>query len=293
MNKEIGVVIQGPLITYGQGPNISVSGFNTLETILLNIERIQKIGFEYVISTWEIGDYDTESHNIMNQLKTRQAKILISPVPNLFDPDNRLKQKISIIRGIERLQKLNCKYIVKVRTDMIIPKEFWQEEIHRIVKIKDKIYVSEILNSPFYIGDFIVAGEISYFSKILNSMIIQKKYHPRIASNDGLQLYNTQDSLDKYSAVKFLLFLVIRKAKLIRDWEELIKKRIVIGNRNIFENIVWRGLKMSEVIPCEKFIFNGEVTKFNVQSFKEMIFVYKKYLCLVMKKINTIIGRSL
>jgi hypothetical protein len=46
MNKEIGVVIQGPLITYGQGPNISVSGFNTLETILLNIERIQKIGLK-------------------------------------------------------------------------------------------------------------------------------------------------------------------------------------------------------------------------------------------------------
>ena len=49
---KIGIVIQGPLVTYGQGPNNSNGGFYSLETILENVERMSKFGFCYIVSTW-------------------------------------------------------------------------------------------------------------------------------------------------------------------------------------------------------------------------------------------------
>ena len=54
----IGVIIQGPLITFGQGPNNSIEGFNSYYTITENIKAINRLGFNYIISTWNANNSD-------------------------------------------------------------------------------------------------------------------------------------------------------------------------------------------------------------------------------------------
>lgn len=48
----ISFVIQGPLVTFGQGPNNSSVGFNTYESIVANVERIDKMNSDYIVVTW-------------------------------------------------------------------------------------------------------------------------------------------------------------------------------------------------------------------------------------------------
>ena len=81
--KKIGVVIQGPFITYGQGPNNKPEGFNSVETILKNINNIKNSGFKYVLSTW-LPQNDSEKIILDNLLKDG-INISCNKVPNVSD----------------------------------------------------------------------------------------------------------------------------------------------------------------------------------------------------------------
>jgi hypothetical protein len=51
------------------------------------------------------------------------------------------------------LDKLNTPYVVKVRTDMLMPEFFWD---YVQAHLDDRLIVSELF-TPFYVGDFIYA----------------------------------------------------------------------------------------------------------------------------------------
>lgn len=96
---KLGVVIQGPLVTYGQGPNNSRSGFSTLTTIEKNVENIKKNGFCYIVSTWL--PTTTEEQNVLFALKHNEIAVCQNTVPKLFDPDHRYKQHYGVFKGAE------------------------------------------------------------------------------------------------------------------------------------------------------------------------------------------------
>ena len=43
MSSSVGVIIQGPLLTYGQGTNSAIQGFDTCDIILRNIRSLHKL----------------------------------------------------------------------------------------------------------------------------------------------------------------------------------------------------------------------------------------------------------
>lgn len=53
MYMKWGLVIQGPLVTYGQGPNNVESGFSAISTININIQNFLSIVDHIVLSIWD------------------------------------------------------------------------------------------------------------------------------------------------------------------------------------------------------------------------------------------------
>ena len=63
---KIGLVIQGPIISYGQGPNINKNGFDATKCIYENIKNFKDLVECIVISTWENSclNFHNEKDNI-------------------------------------------------------------------------------------------------------------------------------------------------------------------------------------------------------------------------------------
>ncbi len=76
---KLGVIIQGPLISFGQGPNDSIGGFGTLDTILGNSTFICKKGLPYIVSTWSPSN--VQEQHIIDALRDANVSLthILSP----------------------------------------------------------------------------------------------------------------------------------------------------------------------------------------------------------------------
>jgi len=189
MAKKIGVIIQGPLVTYGQGPNNSVCGFDTFKTIVENIETIKLLGFEYIVSTWDpVSDLEI---NIVAQLREAKIDVLICKIPSMTDPDHRYKHHYGIMKGVDHLTACGkIEILINIRTDMIISRVLFNWIIAHIYSYPARMVVSELLkNEAFYIGDFVYAAKTEVIQKFLNNFLHfqSTNLHPSIASDIGIK----------------------------------------------------------------------------------------------------------
>lgn len=53
MNKNTFFIIQGPVITFGQGPNNRIEGFNAFSIIAENIKNILSLGHSCILCAWK------------------------------------------------------------------------------------------------------------------------------------------------------------------------------------------------------------------------------------------------
>jgi len=98
MNKNFGVIIQGPLISFGSGGrNDNPEGFNSTNTIKQNIKIISKyIPLENIVFSGWNTDYEMESLNITK---------IFSKYPFKFDYLNQKRQFYTIKKGFEYLSR--------------------------------------------------------------------------------------------------------------------------------------------------------------------------------------------
>jgi len=127
MNKKIGLVIQGPLLSIGRaGNNLHASvdklkseggviHFDCRENINSIIKEFGHLFSEVVVSTWQ------------NEVKPGEsfegAKLVASPDPGgikqvgHYKDNNKFRQFLSTLNGIKELEKSGVEYVLKMRTD--------------------------------------------------------------------------------------------------------------------------------------------------------------------------------
>lgn len=252
-----GLVIQGPRTSSGlKGPNASVpdspnvmSGFDATDTVVKNLSNAQSL--VTVISTWiDSGFREIE--------ELRGIRLLESRVP-LQDWDNRRKQFVSTHNGITELEKQGVSHVIKIRTDQEISSELF-EWVRETCERTNKIVVSDLLDSEaFYVGDFIWAGEISKLKALTGSVLnfggvildpsISKDWVLKFAiatENRVWSVLNKDASLGVQIRDK-------RNLRLQEFWRNFRSEHFIPIPRTFLASIVWRGRRMSSVIPVEHF----------------------------------------
>jgi hypothetical protein len=282
--KNIGVIIQGPLVTYGQGPNNVAAGFNTCDTILKNIHNIQKAGFKYVVSTWKPLNEDEQI--VLESLLKEKTSIVCNDAPTIFDPDHRHKQRVSILLGIQELDRQNdIDYFVKIRTDMLMPERFWNWVGEIGAKNEPRLHVSELMKQPFYMGDFIYAANRDIFIDFVNSVLKYnaKIIHPSIAFDDGIKYCQHKGCLEfeknTFKALRVINLFSFRKNLTNRLWNDFIAAHLAVLPEEIWNDIVWRKRRIGSFLQTSNFKFDVlPLTSNQMSSAQSVIAIAEDYL---------------
>lgn len=287
--KAIGVIIQGPLVTYGQGPGACKQGRNASEDIAQNLSNISKHGFKYIVSTWS--PKSEREQSCFDKVRNITNHIVDSSPPTGFDPQHIYKHHFGIYKGYEKLvlDDASLKFFVKIRSDMIMPDRFW-EWIKAISDDHKKMYISELCYFPFYLGDFIYAGCKPVFVEFLNATldIKSKTLHPAAVVDIGMKYYQYKNnfyfSSKKYQGIKTFYFWVFKKKWLMREWDSFLKSNIGVLDKKIWERIIWRGKVMESFLDSSIFEFDPLDKKKN--SFINSIFDYLHYMSIYLRTCN-------
>ena len=132
---KIGLIIQGPLVSYGKtGKTIvytplqlvksknSMKNFDCVENVKNILDSSKKTFHETLLVTWEDKNM-AESLNSSNVLILKDEDKFKGKVTSLSGPrnwNNVFKQAKTTYEGVLALEKLGCEYVVKTRTDLKI-----------------------------------------------------------------------------------------------------------------------------------------------------------------------------
>lgn len=252
-----GLVIQGPIITFGQGGNNCESGYGATAAINENINAFASKVTQIVVSTWENSGF-VLANNI-----NRNVVILENAFPCGSDPDNRKKQFVSTQAGIRYLA-LNSKvsHILKIRTDQIVPPTiikwltefFISEESSCGSKRGGKIIFSEFIKSEkFFVGDFIFAAGIKdLMDFVMANVSITNNLHPSIGVDYYLKhlFLNDHDNFKRVfvKGVPLIAQISRNDIEVINNyWAYQLIERCSFLPRFIADEFIWRGRKMKDL----------------------------------------------
>jgi hypothetical protein len=285
---KLGVVIQGPLISFGQGPNNSNGGFDTLETILKNIAKMNKHGLCYIVSTWSPSS--EQEQNIINALENANVHVTHCLTPSLFDPDHRYKQHFGVLRGAEALLEIcgDMTHLVKIRTDMLMPDAFWAWVYTASGRNEKKLYVSELMNRPFYQGDFVYLAEREIFLDFLTTVINYKSriIHPSIAFDMGIKHCEARNFGVIYGRIffgriRFMIDFFLRRDAVRKYWNQFISKYVGVMPEAIWIDIKWRDREIGAFLEGAWFKFDNSPVTGRIafhKNIRTLIREYKTYL---------------
>lgn len=255
-----GLVIQGPMTSYGSGPNISKAGFHCLSTIEKNLSH-SKFFEKIVLSTWKGEDFEGRVG-----LATRSVEnlSLIANNPPRWDPDNRRKQWLSTLYGVQALAEAKVTHVLKIRTDQYLPVKLIEwitcKKTSRSLNA-GKLLASEFLNHElFYAGDFFMAGTLERMTKFAESAgSTASVYHPSVVMDSVLKYLKNEDP--NFSRVFPSLFppaaslIALHPLNLQRYWESARNQFFIFPKRQDFIAVEWRGNSMEMAIPTNAFGF--------------------------------------
>jgi hypothetical protein len=263
-----GLIIQGPTISYGQGPNVNKEGFNSIQTIFENIKNFIPFVNKIVISTW-----DQSNLNLQPYTQDDRNIFLIESITPKNSYDNRLKQFISTYAGVNFIKNNfnDVTHVLKIRTDQLIDPNLikWLTDIYLQQNIskelsrynqEDKIIFSDsLISTSFYLGDFIFAGRINDIYTFCKANLLKNNIHPTIGIDYILKYLKFTDK-DFYqyffSNVPITLQISNNKQEFFNNnWHYLYKNRFLVMPQQYFDSIVWRGKKIIEIIPTYKSSF--------------------------------------
>lgn len=275
MNIQFGLVIQGPVTTFGSGPNNSKEGFVTDRIILENIQTFAPHVKNIVISTWE--NCEIDARQFLIETKIIENKPVIG-----FDFLNQRKQFITTQAGIEWLKKnTSCTHVLKIRTDQLVPVELisWLQRFYeksQFVKFKGQqenflIFSEGLRSESFYAGDFIFSGTVNDLSQFCEAVLsCNHLVHPMNASDYVLKWLQSLDP--KYFSKSSSLirsFLTARNSIAVQSmWNEVLNHRISFIPKEIYKKIQWRGKFMPNILESldTAFFFNEDIPSIAVSS---------------------------
>jgi hypothetical protein len=257
---KFGLVIQGPTISYGQGPNNFNNGYNAIPDILENINKFNNFVEHIVVSTWE--------NSGLKLSKSNKLTLIESKVPTNINDDNRYKQFFTLKKGIEILKNYEqITHVLKIRTDQIIDPNiitwlslFFEKNNYfnksENFPQEDYIFFSDSqIGNKFYLGDFVFSGKIEDINRFCNSNLTSPNIilHPSIGKNYILKYLSINDKLFYKIFLKYypLLMQCSNTNNKIIDlyWNKLLSNRFRIIPNRYYSNIIWRGKNMFQILP--------------------------------------------
>lgn len=287
-------MIQGPVTSFGSGPNDSIGGFFTYPVIFENVKTFAPFVKNIVLSTWE--GCGINPNQIDPELKIIENK----PIQE-FDFLNQKKQFLTTQSGVDWLKSnTNCTHALKIRTDQLVPvelilwlKNFYENSNFHADKQEDFLIFSEALKAEsFYAGDFIFAGTVNDLSNFCSAVLSSEgAVHPMNSSDYVLKWLQSLDGkyLSKQS-IWMRSFLTARNTLAIQSlWIEVLKNPISLPPKDIYKKIYWRGKPMPDILESidTAFFFNEDIplkrnSKKNIRSlskaYKLMREYWKRYL---------------
>jgi len=189
MKKKIGLVIQGPLLSIGRAGNkLHESPEKLLREGGLvhydcrpNIERLitdfGSLFDEIVVSTWD------------NELKPgdgwQGVKLISVPdpggikQPNSYKDNNKHRQFISTLNGLNELEKNGIDYAVKMRTDMYLDLKKLTESFFAGIESNKKpniIYATVIHRPTFLLHDIYFAAHLRALKEFCEAILAYDKF---------------------------------------------------------------------------------------------------------------------
>ena len=281
---KLGVVIQGPLVSFGQGPNNSIGGFDTLETMLKNIKAMGEYDICYIVSTWSPSNQ--QEQNIFDSLEESDVNISHDLSPIEFDPDHRYKQHFGILKGAEILLEKHGEitHFAKIRTDMLMPESFWEWVCATCNKNEDRLYVSELMDRPFYQGDFVYLAKREVFFSFLTTVVGYKGriIHPSIAFDMGLKHCEARNFGYKYGhgqggKIRFLIDFLFRPGYVRNNWNKFIFQYMGVIPGEIWLDIKWRDRRIGSFLQAAWFKFDSFETTQSTRVLKNIKTIFREY----------------
>ena len=276
MHTKFGVIIQGPIISYGSGGrNDNPEGFDSTDTIKKNIEIISKhIPINNIVFSGWSTDCEMDIENIHK---------IFSTDPYNFDYLNQKRQFYTIKKGFDYLSREDeIQYFVKIRTDQLIPNNFWEWITTSYQKLENKVLVSEFYNnSPFSIGDFVFCSSRNNFSDFINS-----QESNRLSINGSRNMvfkYLSNNHINKEFQISrnyFLndLRLVVKFDQIFRSWNKSKNSSFFSIPLEIYQDIEWRGLSMNTRFENLQQIFTFKANYSEKHTFKSFKTEYGRYI---------------
>lgn len=244
----LGVVIQGPVLSYGGGPKQVSEGFDTSEYVRRNIDRIKAMFPNNAIivrSHWsdeDIGDLDVDC--------------IASPAENSWSYKNIFKQKMTSLNGVQFLIDRGVTHILKLRSDQLLPESIYRQL--EALSSLDVIHVSELYkNDAPAVGDFYYFGPASVVRLFCLSM-------PGPFLSNRLSFNNQRSILLTYLWTKSGLSLrqIISRC-MIRHDVTFLNKHIMSFSETDFWGVSWRGSSMNEIFAVNDNPFCWQVDETN------------------------------
>jgi len=251
-----GLVIQGPAKSFG-GARFREKIFDCESTVRKNIGNALGLVDSLVLSSWE-----NESWSIPD---TAIAK-LANPLPD-FDRANTRKQFLSTLRGLEQLEAEGCDFIIKIRTDQLLPRSVFREirKVFDSDPCSNRVLLSDFVpGSLFYAGDFVFAGSARAIRSFVDSYLGfgPIDLHPSTGVDYVLKFLCANDPRYVEYINPFVPSIIqiadSRNQRLSKAWDSIRQERFSFLTRESFNSIVWRGQKITEVIPTAGFGFDKE-----------------------------------
>lgn len=182
-DKKIGIVLQGPLFSPGRKPessNISRSDLSKDDVInYIVVENISEIFhsykdmFEIVCVTWENEDPSLLENLCIeigeqNVFAIKDETRFVPSTSDVSGGNNKYRQFLSSLKGVEELRRRGCGYAIKARVDQKLDfLRLWEDFIHMRKYRPKSVLVPWVWKSkPDVLIDFFFCAEVDLLEHI-------------------------------------------------------------------------------------------------------------------------------
>ena len=226
---KMGIVIQGPIIS---------KRYFTLETI----KTYKKIFPEalIILSTWE-----DEDPSILKKISSENIEIVLNKKPAFSGQQNINYQIVSSFSGTARAKELNCKYILKTRTDQRIYSPNTLKMFYNLTKafpIKNEVQKKRIVGVSLNTYKYRLYGlsDMNIFAHIDDAFLYWScPLDERINPTEMKDLQENKRVCEVYLTTEFMKKIKRATKWTLEDsWDFFSKNLCVIDQQSI--ELYWR-----------------------------------------------------
>jgi hypothetical protein len=179
--SEIGVVIQGPIQSYGRIlTDLSKRKFDCSADVKSMLQSVQEAGALPVVATWANQDLDLftdaeKSCFVLSEFPRANVKMRLV---NDWTKNSKYRQYFSTLAGVEYLKKMKCNYVIKIRSDNLVDLKNLIEFVSGLDKEEaNKYFYCPLVNldKPHMFYDFYSFSSLKKIEDFCNVMLFEKE----------------------------------------------------------------------------------------------------------------------